>query len=75
MVTFVTSVTLNKVLSNYGLFLNYFKYENPSFLVKGSISAEKDKYDKLVNNVNNELRCWRNKINRKEIHENENPKK
>ena len=75
MVTFVTSVTLNKVLSNYSLFLNYFKSENPSFLVKGSISAEKGKYDKLVDNINNELRCLRNIFNRKEIPENENPKK
>ena len=55
--------------------INYFKYQNPSFLVKDSISAEQNKNEKTVNNVNNGLIDLRNDFKRKEITENENPKK
>ena len=60
---------------NNEIILNYFTYQNPSFLVKDLISAKQDKNKKLVNNINNGLIDLRNEINRKEIPENENPKK
>ena len=60
---------------NNKIFLSYFKYQNPSFSVKGSISAKQNKNEKTVNNVNNGLIDLRNDFKRKEITENENPKK
>ena len=60
---------------NVGIFLNYFKYQNPSSLVKDLISAKNNNDEKLVNSINNGLIGLRNNINRKEIPENENPKK
>ena len=60
---------------NVELFFNYFKYQNPFFLVKYLISAKQDMYEKLVNNINDVLIVLRNDINRKEIPENENLKK
>ena len=38
---------------NNEIFLNYFKYQNPLFLVKDLISAMQNKNEKLVNNINN----------------------
>ena len=52
-----------------------FKYQNPPFLVKDLISAKHNKNEKLVNNISNGLIDLRNDINKKEIPENENPKK
>ena len=60
---------------NNKIFLSYFKYQNPSFSVKDSISAKQNKNEKTVNNVNNGLIDLRNDIKRKKITENENPKK
>ena len=57
------------------IFLGYFKYQNPSFLVKDVSSAKQNKNEKLLTNINNGLTDLRNDINRKEIPENENPKK
>ena len=60
---------------NNKIFLNYFKYQNPLFLVKDLISAEQDRNEKLVNNINDRLIDLRNSVNRKEIPENKNPEK
>ena len=49
------------------IFLDCFKYQDPSFLVKDLISAKQNKNEKLVNNINNGLINLRNDINRKEI--------
>ena len=57
------------------IFLDYFKYQNPSFFVKYLISANQNKNEKVVNSINNGLIDLRNNINRKEIPENESPKK
>ena len=57
------------------IFLDYFKYQNPSFFVKDLISANQNKNEKVVNSINNGLIDLRNNINRKEIPENESPKK
>ena len=54
------------------IFLNYFKYQNPSSLVKDLIGANQNKNEKLVNNINNGLIDLRNDINRKEIPKNKN---
>ena len=61
--------------TNNEIFLNYFKYQNPSFLVNDLISAKQNKNEKLVNNANKGLIDLRNDMNRKKIPENENPKK
>ena len=55
--------------------MNYFNYRNPLLLIKDLISAKQNKNEKLVNNINNGLIDLRKDINRKEIPENENPKK
>ena len=50
---------------NNKIFLNYFRYQNPLFLVRDLISAEQDKNEKLVNNINDGLTDLRNSVNRK----------
>ena len=60
---------------NNKMFSNHFKYLNPLFLAKDLISAEQNKNEKLVNNINNGLIDLRSDINRKEIPENENLEK
>ena len=50
---------------NNKIFLNYFRYQNPLFLVRDLISAEQDKNEKLVNNINDGLIDLRNSVNRK----------
>ena len=57
------------------MFWDCFKYQNPSFLAKDLIRATQVKNEQIVNNVNDGLIDLRNDINRKEIPENENPKK
>ena len=49
---------------NNKIFLNYFRYQNPLFLVRDLISAEQDKNEKLVNNINDGLIDLRNSVNR-----------
>ena len=55
--------------------MNFFKYENPLFLVKDLISAKQDKNEELVNNINDGLIDLKKADNKKQIPENENPKK
>ena len=50
---------------NNKIFLNYFRYQNPLFLVRDLISAEQDKNEKLVNNINDGLIDLRNSVDRK----------
>ena len=57
------------------IFNEYFKYQNPTFLLKDSINTNRTKNDKKVNHVNNALIGLKNALNRKEIPENENPNK
>ena len=71
---------MNKIIADkkdtrIEIFLDYFKYQNRSFFVKDLISANQNKNEKLVNSINNGLIDLRNNINRKEIPENESPKK
>ena len=40
---------------NNQIFLDYFKYQNPSFLVKDLISTMQNKNEKLVDNIHNQL--------------------
>ena len=72
---FIDEIITAKKDINNEVFLDYFKYQNPSFLVKDLISAKQNKNEKLVNIINNRLIDLRNGINRKEIPENENWKK
>ena len=71
---------INKIITdekgiNNEIFLDYFKYQNPSLLVKELISTKQNKNEKIVNNINNGLIDKRNDINRREISESKNPKK
>ena len=50
---------------NNKIFLNYFRYQNSLFLVRDLISAEQDKNEKLVNDINDGLIDLRNSVNRK----------
>ena len=56
---------------------NYFRYHNLLLLINNLISAKQNKNEKLVYNynINKRLTDLRNNINRKEISENEIPKK
>ena len=60
---------------NNEISLNYFKYQNPSFLLKDLSSGKQNKNESLVHNIYNGLIDLRKNINRKEIPENENPKR
>ena len=68
---FLNEIIADKKDINNEIFSQYFKYQNPSFLVKDLISAKQNKNEKLVNSINNGLIDLRNNINRKEIPENE----
>ena len=72
---FMNEVIANEKDINYEIFWNYFKYQNPSFLEKDLIKATQAKNEQLVNNVNNGLIALRKAIIKKQIPENENPKK
>ena len=71
----MNEIIADKKEINNEIFLSYFNYQNPSLLVKDLTSAKQNKNEKLINNINNELIDLRNDINRKEIPENEDPKK
>ena len=60
---------------NEKIFRNYFKYHNPSSLVKDLFKADKNKNDKIEYLVINELVQLMEDISIKEIPENENLKK
>ena len=60
---------------NEEMFRNYFKYQNPSSLVKDLFKADKNKNDKFKYLIINELNKSVDDINIKEIPENENLEK
>ena len=60
---------------NNEIFLNYFKYQNQLFVETDLIRAMQAKNETLVINFNDGLINSKNAINKKEIPENENPKK
>ena len=60
---------------NDEIFLIYFKYQSPLLLLKDLISTKQDKNQKSVNDINDGLIDLKNAVNRKKIHDNENPKK
>ena len=60
---------------NKEIFRNYFKYQNPSNLVKDLFKANKNKNEKIKYLIIIELIKLMEDINIKEIPENENPKK
>ena len=60
---------------NNEIFFNQFKYQNPLFLLKDSITGKQGKNEKIVININDELIALSNNTNRKEIPANENHKK
>ena len=72
---FISEITADEKDINNQTFLDCLKYQNVSSLVKDLISVKQNKNEKLVKNINNTLIDLRNNINRKEIPENENPKK
>ena len=72
---FINKIIADKKDIRTEIFLDSFKYQNPSFFVKDLIRAYQNKNEKVVNSINNGLIDLRNNINRKEIPENESPKK
>ena len=72
---FMKDIIANKKNKNDGIFWNYVKYENPSFLAKDLIRAAQAKNEELANNVNDSLIDLRNATVRKENPENINPNK
>ena len=76
---FVNEIIPDEKDINCEIFWDYFKYQNPLFLVKDSIKIKLDKNEKLVNYINDGLINLQNARkdildNRKEIPESENPK-
>ena len=72
---FKNEIIADEKYINDQIFWNYVKYQNPLFLVNHLIRVKKDKIMKLVNNVNDGMNDLINATIRKEIPENENPKK
>ena len=55
--------------------MGLFWYQSPSFLAKDLLKTKHGKNDQLVNNINDSLIDLRKAIMKKEIPQNENPKK
>ena len=72
---FINKIVTEEKAINNDIFLDYFKYQNPSLLVKELISTKQNKNEKIVNNIDNGLIDKRNDINRREIYESKNLKK
>ena len=49
----MNEITADEKDINNEIFLDYFKYQNPQFLVKDLICAKQNKNEKFVNNINN----------------------
>ena len=64
---FMNEIIADKKDIKTEIFLNYFKYHNPSFLVQDLITAKQNNNEKLVNNINSPLIDLRNDISRKEM--------
>ena len=67
---------MNKIASdkrniNTEIFNEYFKYHNPTFLVKDLYKPDKTRNKKIVNHVIEGLIDLRNAVNKKEIPEKE----
>ena len=71
----MNEITTDKKDINNEIFLNYFKYQNQMFVETDLIRATRAKNETLVINFNDGLINSKNAINKKEIPENENPKK
>ena len=71
----MNEITDNEKVINDKIILDYFKYQNPSFLAKALIRAMEAKNWKFVSYDNGRLVNWGNAINKKQIPEKENPKK
>ena len=71
----MNEITTDEKDINNEIFLNYFKYQNQLFVETDLIRATRAKNKTLVINFNDGLINSKNAINKKEIPENENPKK
>ena len=68
---------MNKIVNdetkiNTKTFDKYFKYQNPTSLLKDLYEVDKATIEKIVDHVNVALRDLRNAVNKKDIPENEN---
>ena len=59
----MSEIIADKNALKNGIFLDYFKYQNPSFLVTDLISAKQNKNEKSVCNINTGLIDLRKDIN------------
>ena len=71
----MNEITDNEKYINDKIIWNYFKYQNPSLLAKDLIRATEAKNWKFVSYDNGRLVNLRNALNKKQIPENQNPKK
>ena len=71
----MNEITTDEKDINNEIFLNYFKYQNQLFVETDLIRAAWAKNETLLINFNDGLINSNNAINKKEIPENENPKK
>ena len=69
---FFTILQMMKKNMNIKTFNEYFKCQNPTYLLNDLYETDKAKNEKIVNHVNDALIDLRNAINRKQIPENEN---
>ena len=72
---FINEIIADEKDINDKIYWNYFKYQNPLFLVKDLIRAKHDKNVELINNVNGGLIDLRSAIIIKEIPESGSPRK
>ena len=56
---------------NTEIFIEYIKYQNPSYLIKDLYFSRGTRKEKIVNYVNNAFIDLRNAVHRKKIPENE----
>ena len=66
---FMNEIIAHEKDINNEVFLDYLTYQNPLVSVKDLINAKQNQNEKLLNNINNGLVYFRNKINRKKITE------
>ena len=71
----MNEIIANEKDINDGIFWDYFKYQNPSFLAKDLIRSMQAKNEKLVNNVNDRLMDLRTILLEKKFLKIKTPKK
>ena len=72
---FLKNIIRYEININTETFIEYFKYQNLSFVAKDLYSVSKNINKQIVNQVNDYLIDFRNAVNNRKTPENENPNK